>query len=119
MRQIDRYAAGLALFLAAACESSPARPGSAVIKTLQVAPFRVECTGVGPSLCLQVRETSAERWTNLHDEIVGFTHQPGFLYALRIQEETIANPPADASSIRRTLIEILSKTPAPPLEHTT
>ena len=119
MRQRYRYAAVLALFLTAACDNGPSSPDDAVTKPLQVAPYRVECVGVGPSMCLQVRETSTAPWTNLHDEIVGFTHEPGFLYELLIKEETVENPPADASSIRRTLIRILSKTQAPPLEHTT
>ena len=119
MRQTRRFAAFLALFLAAGCDNGPSGPDDAVAKTLQVAPYRVACTGVAPSMCLQVRATSAAPWTNLHDEIVGFTHEPGFLYDLLVKEETVANPPADASSIRRTLIRIVSKTPAPPLEHTT
>ena len=119
MRQRYRYAAVLALFLTAACDNGPSSPDDAVTKPLQVAPYRVECTGVGPSMCLQVRETSTAPWTNLHGEIVGFTHESGFLYELLIKEETVANPPADGSSIVRTLIRILSKTQVPPLEHTT
>jgi hypothetical protein len=112
-----RYAAALAVVVSAACTSTPSGPSDAgaVIKTLQVAPSRVVCTGVGPQLCLQVRETPTAPWTNLHDEIVGFQYELGFLYEIRIKEETVANPPADASSVRRTLIEILSKTPASPL----
>src|SRR5262245_55387180 len=72
---------------------------------------RVECTGVAEQLCLQVRETSEAAWTNLHDAIVGFDYEPGYVYEIRIKEEAVANPPADASSIRRTLVSILSKTP--------
>jgi heat shock protein HslJ len=66
-------------------------------------------------MCLQVRESSDASWTLLYDAIVGFDYEPGFLYEIRIQEEAVANPPADASSIRRTLVSILSKTPAPSL----
>ena len=110
MKQRYRYAAVLALFLTAACDS-PSTPDDVVVKTLQVAPSRVVCTGVGPQLCLQVRETSTAPWTNLYDDIVGFSYQPGFLYEIKVKEEKVANPPADGSSVRLTLIQILSKTP--------
>jgi hypothetical protein len=112
LRQRYRYAAVLALVLTAACADGPSTPDATVIKTLQVAPARVVCTGAGPQLCLQVRETSSAPWTNLYGEIVGFNYEPGFLYEIRIKEETVANPPADGSSVLRTLIQILSKTPA-------
>ena len=93
MRQRYRYVAVLALSLTAACDDGPSTPDAVVIKTLQVAPSRAVCTGVGPQLCLQVRETSSAPWTNLYGEIVGFNYEPGFLYEIRIKEEPVANPP--------------------------
>jgi heat shock protein HslJ len=86
---------------------------SGVQKTLHVAPSRVECTGVAPQMCLQVRETTDAPWSLLYQDIVGFDYEPGYSYVIRIQEEVIANPPADASSIRRTLVSVLDKTAAP------
>jgi heat shock protein HslJ len=83
------------------------------VKTLQVAAALATCTGVTPQSCLQVRETSDAAWTLLHDAIVGFDYEPGFLYTIQVIEEQVANPPADGSSLRRTLVSILSKTPAP------
>ena len=115
-------AAAVAAFLSAACGTNrdavtstdtPSATASSVLKTLQVAPSRVECTGVAPQLCLQVRESSNAAWTLLYDEIAGFEYEPGYLYEIRVKEEAVANPPADASTIRRTLVSILSKTPAP------
>jgi heat shock protein HslJ len=85
-----------------------------VIKTLQVASTRVECTGVAIQSCLQVRESSAAPWTLLYDRIVGFDYEPGYLYEIRVKEEAVANPPADGSSVRRTLVSIVSKSAAPP-----
>ena len=85
-----------------------------VIKTLQVASTRVECTGVAIQSCLQVREPSAAPWTLLYDRIVGFDYEPGYLYEIRVKEEAVANPPADGSSVRRTLVSIVSKSAAPP-----
>jgi heat shock protein HslJ len=66
-------------------------------------------------MCLQVRESSSAAWTLLYDEIVGFHHQPGYLYEIRIKEEAVANPPADGSAIRRSLVAILSRTRVPAL----
>jgi heat shock protein HslJ/predicted small secreted protein len=111
-------------FLLAACgtardvagpDETKGASANAVLKTLQVAPARVECTGVAPQTCLQVRESSAAAWTLLYEEIVGFDYQPGYLYEIRIREEAVANPPADGSAIRRSLVAILSQTSAPAL----
>ena len=40
----------------------------------------------------------------------GFTYEPGFLYQLKVRKETEADTPADASSIKWTLVEEISKT---------
>jgi heat shock protein HslJ len=69
---------------------------------------------MAPDVCLQVRESSDAPWTLLHGAIEGFSYEPGYLYEIRIREEAVANPPADASSIRRILVSIVSRTPAPP-----
>jgi heat shock protein HslJ len=125
LKNAARFAAlAAAVLLTTACGASreaagpttdtPAATAAAVVRTLQVAPSRVECTGVGPQMCLQVRESAEGSWTRLYDAIVGFEYEPGYLYEIRIREEAVANPPADGSSIRRTLVSILSKTPAPP-----
>jgi heat shock protein HslJ len=109
-------AASLMLALAAcgttgdAAGPSQTPPSGAVYRTLEVAASRVECVGVGPQTCLQVREAPEEGWTRLHDEIAGFEHEPGYAYQIVVKEEAVANPPADASSIRRTLVTVLSKT---------
>ena len=110
----------LAVVVATGCAGTPgsitsptdaASAASSVTKTLQVAASRVECTGVSKQTCLQVRETSSAPWGLLYDAIIGFDYEPGFLYEIRVKEEPVANPPADASSIRRTLVSVLSKTP--------
>jgi hypothetical protein len=81
------------------------------VRTLQVAASKVGCTGVAQQMCLQVRETSDGPWTLLYDAIVGFDYEPGFLYEIVVREERVAHPPADASSVRRTLVSLVSKTP--------
>jgi len=107
-------ACGATREVAAPTGTLPAESGSTV-KTLQVAPSRVACTGVAPQMCLQVRESAGAAWSLLYEEIAGFDYVPGYLYEIRIKEEAVANPPADASAIRRTLVAILSKTAAPTL----
>ena len=92
--------------------AGPSQDPAPVFRTLQVAPTRVECVGVGPMTCLQVRETADAPWTLMYAEIVGFDYEPGYHYAIRIKEEVVADPPADASALRRTLVAVLSRTPA-------
>ena len=113
-----RAASAASLMLAlAACGTTGDAAGptgtasaGAVYRTLEVAASRVECVGVAPQLCLLVREAPEDGWTRLHDEIVGFEHEPGYSYQIVVKEEAVANPPADASTIRRTLVSVLSKT---------
>jgi heat shock protein HslJ len=112
----------LATVLAAGCSNATESIGgpTAIVppettfseRTLEVAPSRVECTGVAEQMCLQVREAPDAPWTSLHAPIAGFDYEPGFLYSIRIREESDANPAADSSSINRTLVSILSRTRA-------
>ena len=74
---------------------------------------KVDCVGVGPMTCLQVQKTEnldwSQPWELFYDKIEGFDYQPGYIYKLNILEEPVENPPADASSIKYTLIDILEK----------
>lgn len=59
--------------------------------------------------CLQVREIHYDEhglptgtpgaWQPLNQDIEGYTHTPGIRNVLRVKRYTVANPPADASSI--------------------
>ena len=80
-------------------------------KTLYVAHHLVDCVGVAPMKCMLVRETPDAEWTNFYDRIEGFDYEPGFDYELRVRTEKVENPPADASSIRYILEEIVARTP--------
>ncbi|SFC61857.1 Heat shock protein HslJ [Polaromonas sp. OV174] len=79
-------------------------------KILEVAPTKVNCVGVAPMQCLQVREAGGQ-WTNFHAPIEGFNFQEGWRYRLQVAVEPVQNPPADASSLRYTLVRILDKLP--------
>jgi len=116
--------AGLTLFAAAAmaggcgggdsADAGSADAGSSEAtgtKTLYVAHHLVDCVGVGPMKCMLVRETPDAEWTNFYSKIEGFDYEPGFDYQLTVRTEKVENPPADASSIRYILEELVSKTP--------
>lgn len=82
----------------------------AASKTVFVGSELVDCVGVAPQKCMLVRESADEEWTFFYDQIVGFEFEPGFEYELLVTETEVDNPPADASSIQVTLVEVVSKT---------
>jgi len=73
---------------------------------------KVDCVGVAPTTCLQIQRGESIKqnsWELFYSTIENFEYQPGYVYKLNIKEENIDNPPADASSIKYTLIEVLEK----------
>lgn len=102
-------APALALFAMTQCTTTAAA-SSADEKTFIVGPQTADCTGVAPMKCLQVKEKASENWTNFYTNIDGFTYEPGYEYVLKVKTEKIANPPADGSSIKYTLVKQVSKT---------
>lgn len=98
-----------AIFLMTCSESNPDNT-----TTYWVNSFKVECTGVGPRTCLQVHRGETlepASWELFYSSIEGFDYEPGFIYQLRLQEEEIPadEVPADGSSIRYTLEEVVEK----------
>ena len=79
-------------------------------KILEVAPTKVDCVGVAPMKCLQVREVGGP-WQTFYAPIQGFDFQEGWRYRLQVNESKIANPPADGSSLRYQLVRVLDKMP--------
>jgi len=79
-------------------------------KTLYVAHFKVDCVGVGPMECMQIRETPDGDWQMFYDRIEGFEYEEGYEYELKVHTEKVENPPMDASSLRWILDEVVSKT---------
>ena len=78
-------------------------------KTIFVGPNMVDCVGVGPQKCMQIKEKENEMWKNFYDKIEGFDFQQGFSYKIAVEITEIENPPADASSKKYKLIEVLEK----------
>lgn len=92
----------------------PVSPGvdQVIEKTVLVAAETQPCsTGVARTTCLQVRETVDQPWTLHYFGYEGFEHQSGVEYRLRVRGTPVANPPADASSVHWSLVEILDQKP--------
>ncbi|SEW08896.1 META domain-containing protein [Chitinophaga arvensicola] len=67
------------------------------------------CTGVAPMECLQIKGVNDTDWSNFYTNISGFKYTPGYRYKLRVKITSIANPPADGSSLKYTLLKVLEK----------
>jgi len=95
-------------------EVAPAPSAEGETLTLFVGPNQVPCMGVAPQRCLLVKESPEADYTLFYSRIDGFEFEPGFEYELLVNRPTVPNPPADASSFRWTLIEVVSQTPVAP-----
>ena len=84
-----------------------------VLRKIIVADHQENCVGVTPQLCLLTKtaemNASKSDWTYRYSGIEGFNYEPSYEYTLLIKNTTIANPPADASSIHSKLIKIIEK----------
>ncbi len=73
--------------------------------TVEVAPYKQPCVGVGPMLCSWVSIDGGD-WQFFYNGIAGFDFQWGHSYTLTVSVEQVANPPADGSSLRYSLISV-------------
>jgi len=80
--------------------------------TLYITPEKVECVGVGPMECLQVKYSEDGESELFYTGIDGFVFVPGYNYELRVLRSKIAKPPADGSSLAYTLLEVVAQEPA-------
>ena len=76
---------------------------------LWIGPERVECEGMAPMTCLQVAESEDGDYQLFYDTIEGFDYQEGTSYVIDVSITEVANPPADASSLQYTLVEIVEQ----------
>ena len=78
--------------------------------------LKVDCTGVGPMKCLQVKKSkdmdATTDWQLFYSSIEGFNYEPGYIYQLSIKEESLPpqQVPADGASIKYKLVKVMSKT---------
>lgn len=69
----------------------------------------VECVGVAPMQCMQVRSKPMDDWGYFYSSIEGFRYEPGYRYTLSVDVLELTSPPADASSKRYVLVDVLEK----------
>lgn len=67
------------------------------------------CYGVGKQQCMLVKSEKSEPWTFFYGNIVGFDYESGYEYVLNVRKEEVKNPPQDASSLKYTLVKVVSK----------
>ena len=97
------------LFLVFSCSSEEANK---IENIYWVNSTKVDCVGVGPMTCLQIQKNESiiqDKWELFYSSIEGFKYEPGFIYKLNVKEEQLENVPADAYSVKYTLVEILEK----------
>ncbi|RJF86145.1 META domain-containing protein [Sphingomonas cavernae] len=104
-RLILNSANGVTLTYQAAYKPAASAPRKFIYVSAETRP----CTGVAPMTCLQIREKETDRWQLHYGPIGDFEPEPGIEYRLRIIEEKVDNPPADASSIRWTLDQVIEQ----------
>jgi hypothetical protein len=75
---------------------------------LWIEPALVDCEGgAGPQLCLEVARSEDGKLELFYSEIEGFDFQEGTSYVIDVSVEEVADPPADGSSLRYTLVEVI------------
>jgi peptidoglycan/xylan/chitin deacetylase (PgdA/CDA1 family) len=90
------------------CQSEPEESN---LVTIIIGPDLVDCVGVAPQKCMQVKNQVNEDWTLFYDQIQGFEYEEGFEYILVVEMMVVENPPADGSSLVPKLVRIVEKEP--------
>lgn len=103
------FAAGLSLLWLGGCGLL----NPAAEKTLYLDHYMEECASFFLTICERAKEREGDPWRTRLDGIEGFSYEWGFVYELRVRESRIINPPADGSSIRTELVEIVRKEKVP------
>jgi len=87
------------------------RPWLSRAVTLQVSPEQKACPGSMTGQCLLVRELTpgqdTPKWQLMQGTIAGFVPETGMGYTLRVRQDRLENPPADAPDTRYTLLHVL------------
>jgi len=103
--------AGLAGCSSAGSEAGGPEAGSGEVVRMWIEPELVECTGVGPMECMQVAYSEGGETQYFYDSIAGFDYQEGTSYVIDVRVTEVEDPPADASSLSYTLLDVISETP--------
>ncbi len=77
------------------------------IERFWIGPELVDCVGSGPQKCMLIRRSEDGQVEYFYDRIDGFTHEVGTTYVVDVAVTEVENPPADASTLRYRLVEIV------------
>ncbi len=80
---------------------------------LTIGPYRTDCVGAHPQECYLEYNEEAEAWHFFYDGIAGFDYEEGYIYTLKVSVHELSDPPQDAGRYEYSLVEVLSKEPAP------
>ena len=78
-------------------------------ETWEVAPYKRQCMGLFPTLCIQVRGLGDDAFGNRFSRPDGFSFEWGVRSVIDVEIRTIENPPADGSSLEVTLRSVLAE----------
>ena len=100
------------LFFAVSCATQKANRPNEYIYWVNSA--KVPCKDGSARNCFKVQKGDTlnyENWQYFYSYIDGFDYKPGYIYKLVVREDTIAKEkvPADASSIKFTLVKVIEK----------
>ena len=85
--------------------------GGGEIQTLQIEPYKVACMGFVTQMCLVTQNETDTQPTLEYDWIEGFEYEWGKRYEIITETTEISDPPADGSSQRVELVEVVTAEP--------
>ncbi len=71
----------------------------------------VDCEGAGPQQCDVVSESADGETQLFYDSIAGFDPDDNTAYVIDVRVDDVDDPPADGSSKKYTLVDIVDETP--------
>ena len=77
-------------------------------KIIWVAHYKSDCVGAGPQKCYLIKDNMYDPWKTWHDDIERLDWEEGFAYEVVVSEVQVPNPPADGSSIKLRVVELLT-----------
>jgi uncharacterized membrane protein len=98
----------LVLYTCCLLAIGPALPAQDNQKIVWIAHYKADCVGVGPQRCYLIKDNMYDPWKLWYDEIERLDWEEGFAYEVVVAEEQVPNAPADASSVRLRVVELLT-----------
>jgi len=78
-------------------------------ETWIVGPELADCVGEAEQMCMLVKDDPEDEWELFYDSIFGFEFTPGVTSTLRVEISEVDDPPADASSERYELLDVIDQ----------